>query len=298
MKLPGMTPARLKAAGILLSIMLHTLPESFAQADEWTIHASNGVQATVEDIVRQARGVELVLVGEFHDDEVGHAFKRTLLEALNEGSARRLALSLEMFEQDVQLVIDEYLAGHISESHFRASSRAWPGYEAHYRPLVEYAREHGLPVVAANVPRRYVNYVAREGIEALGTLFGQARAMLPPMPLPEVPHRYVQSFRDRTASMHGHGGPSPERMLEAQQLWDAGMALAISERLNREPDVLVMHVAGSFHVEADTGIPDMLRHYRPRTRILTVILRPAASFDIEQHGGLGDFVVITTPSVD
>jgi uncharacterized iron-regulated protein len=265
---------------------------------EWAVHSSDGSRADLEAITASAQQADVVLVGELHDDEPGHRFKRYLLEALDRGDPRRLELSLEMFEQDVQLVIDEYLAGHINRAHFLASSRPWPNYERDYHSLVEYARANGFPVIAANTPRRYVNIVARGGQEALANLFGQSRAWLPPLPLPGPSDRYRRSFFDRVAGMHGHGGPSPERMFEAQHLWDAGMAHAIAGRLARSEPALVMHVAGSFHVEDDTGIPEMLRSYRPGVRILTIVIRPAREFESAEHANLADFVVITTPSTE
>jgi uncharacterized iron-regulated protein len=264
-----------------------------AQETEWGIFEPGGHSATLDDVVRAAADVKVVLVGELHDDEAGHRFQLALLEALDRGDRRLVSLSLEMFERDVQLVVDEYLAGHISEAHFRASARPWPNYERDYRPLVEYAKAAGLPVVAANVPRRYVNLVARGGIGALDSLFGQARVMLPRLPLPEASQRYRETFMSRTSGMHGHGGPPPENMFQAQHLWDAGMAEAIVREMERDENRLVVHLAGSFHVDEDTGIPDMIRAIRPGTTMLSIVIRPATNFDADAHGTLGDFVVIT-----
>ncbi len=70
---------------------------------------------------------------------------------------------MEMFERDVQIVLDEYLKNYISESHFISSSRAWGNYKTDYRPLVEFAKQNKIDVVAANAPRRYVNMVSRLG---------------------------------------------------------------------------------------------------------------------------------------
>src|SRR3954467_8455063 len=68
---------------------------------------------------------------------------------------------MEMFERDVQIVLDEYLSDLITEQHFLASSRPWGNYKTDYRPLVELAKEKHLDVIAANAPRRYVNMVSR-----------------------------------------------------------------------------------------------------------------------------------------
>lgn len=265
---------------------------------EVAIHRGGGEPADIGSLIQSVREADVLLVGELHDDEAGHRFKRVLLEEIDRADRRQVVLSLEMFERDVQIVIDEFLADHITEAHFTASARAWPNYERDYRPMVMFAKENGLPVVAANVPRRYVNLVAREGMAALNDLFGQSRTLLPPLPLPGASDKYRAAFMERMEGMPAHGGVTPENMFEAQRLWDAGMAESIVQALDMRENALVMHVAGSFHVERDTGIPDMIRAYRPELRLVSVVVRPGEAFGEDDHLGLGDFVVITSPSVD
>ena len=87
-------------------------------------------------------------------------------EALLGGLRRRKVaptVSLEMFERDVQGVVDGYLAGSIPESQFLQESRPWPRYATDYRPLVEMAKSEGWTVVAANLPRRVASAVAKSG---------------------------------------------------------------------------------------------------------------------------------------
>ena len=108
-------------------------------------------------------------MGEQHDDAVAHFLQLQIFKAAVEkySKDRKVALSLEMFERDVQTVVDEYLKNLISETHFLASSRPWGNYKTDYRPLVELAKEKNLPVIAANAPRRYVNMVTRLGRDSL-----------------------------------------------------------------------------------------------------------------------------------
>ena len=97
------------------------------------------------------------------------------------------------------------------------------------------------------------------------------------------------------------GRPSAPRhdfskALEAQALWDAAMGHAVAAALNAHPGALVVHLAGSFHVERGTGIPERVPEYRPGTRVVTVVLQPTADvarWDKDEYNGLGDFVVLT-----
>lgn len=76
---------------------------------------------------------------------------------------RRLILSLEMFERDVQCVVDEFLSGSLPERDLVRDGRAWPNYHSDYAPLLGFAKARGLAVVAANAPRRYVSIAGRQG---------------------------------------------------------------------------------------------------------------------------------------
>src|SRR5918993_1378450 len=130
-----------------------------APAARYRAFDSAGKQVTMQEVVEAFGGADVVLVGEEHDDPTAHLLEAELLRRAHErhgagagAKGRPVALSLEMFERDVQLVVDEYLAGLISERHFLASSRPWKNYQVDYRPFVEYARAQKLPVIAANAP--------------------------------------------------------------------------------------------------------------------------------------------------
>jgi len=84
--------------------------------------------------------------------------------------------------------------------------------------------------------------------------------------------------------------------LHSQALWDAAMGHAVANALNENPGGLVIHYAGSFHIEKFTGTPERVADYRPGTRVLTVVLKPAEDidgWDDDEHENLGDFVVLT-----
>ncbi|MEM9701032.1 MAG: ChaN family lipoprotein, partial [Planctomycetota bacterium] len=186
----------------------------------YRIYLGNGEPTTLEALVRRARTVEVVFLGEYHDDPVAHQLEETILRRLAEPAspgepAPPLTLSLEMFERDVQPVVDEYLAGLITEDHFKASGRAWDRYDPDYRPLIEFAKERGLAVVAANAPRRYVNLVGRRGRTALTEVPDPALRGLPPLPYATASPAYEAKFRAIMASFRRQDDkPSAEKAEE------------------------------------------------------------------------------------
>jgi uncharacterized iron-regulated protein len=282
--------------------------------EDYRVFTGAGVVASLDDILHASLAADVVFLGETHSDRVGHALKLDVLRRLLDRSraaavaepasagARPVVLSLEMFERDVQYVLDEYLAGLIGEDHFLKSSRPWLHYATDYRPLVELARERGTPVVAANAPRRYVNRVSREGPASLFALSDQAKRALPPLPW-APPSAAYRAELDALSSPHGEPPPGHPPVTshttrfgaDAQALWDATMAWSIIQVLLRSPDALTVHVAGSFHVRNGTGIPEHLVRYRPGTRMITVLLVPAAErADLpETLEATADYVILT-----
>ncbi|NOT31100.1 MAG: ChaN family lipoprotein, partial [Planctomycetes bacterium] len=113
---------------------------------------------------------EVVFVGETHLDDTTHRVEAALLEGLLARRAGAVVLSLEMFERDVQPVLDDYLAGRIDERAFLAAARPWGNYASDYRPLIETAKAHGIPVVAANTPAALRRRLSSGGRAALAAL--------------------------------------------------------------------------------------------------------------------------------
>ena len=60
---------------------------------------------------------DLIFVGEVHDSRLAHDAELTLLSGLSERDPK-MVLALEMFERDVQDILDAYLRGEISEDKF------------------------------------------------------------------------------------------------------------------------------------------------------------------------------------
>jgi len=284
-----------------MSFSIFTSGQIAYSEEQFRVYDAKGNPATIEQIIKAIGENEAVFLGEQHDDAVGHAiqfeiFKRVVAEY---GSKRRVGLTLEMFERDVQTVLDEYLAGQISESHFMLSSRPWGNYKTDYRPLVELAKEKKLAVIAANAPRRYVNMVSRGGRDTLNGLSKTAKNWLPPLPFADPSAAYSAKFK---ALM----GPSPEaqmgidKILMSQSLWDASMAYRVAEFLKANKGSLAIHLNGAFHTESRLGTVEHLLKYRPKTKALVVTMRyedDFKTFDAAKHAGIGDFVILTDAKV-
>lgn len=276
---------------IFLRITIIGLFSVFAafQADAQQVYRADQ-PSSFDVLLDTALETDVVFLGEMHDDRAGQAFQAEFLQLIHEHTDRPVIVALEMFERDVQPVLDEYLAGIIRERDFLAASRPWGDYAEAYRPLVEYAREHNLPVIASNVPGRYAALTNLQGEDALERLSPNVLDWLAPLPVVPASDSLDHAFRSLMGGMDdSHGGHQMnlDNILAAQNLRDATMAWSLAETLLEYPDALIIHLNGAFHSNNGWGIPEHLLHYRQETRLLTVRLvneLPETSYD--------DFIVV------
>lgn len=285
------------------ALLIGAVVQGAAQGAPESVIYAGGVAVPFEQMVQNLGAADVVFVGENHDDKRAHALELQILEGLYHQNPR-LALSLEMFERDVQGVLDEYLQDDITEPQFLAASRPWNNYKEDYRPLVEFCKAHRLPVIAANAPRRYVNIVSRKGQEALLRLPRPSRAYLAPLPYPmDLPAGYNKQLDEifggdgsGQPGAHGAGGPPPALMKQAQALWDSTMADSLLRALRRYPGCKLLQMNGGMHSDAGWGIVDRLRRARPRLKILIVSIKPDPDFTAphpDKYGNAGDFLILT-----
>lgn len=250
-------------------------------------------EITLQELVTALGGADVVFFGEEHNDSAAHVLQYALLQALDE-HYDGLALSMEMFVSDDQLVLDEYLTGLITERNFRNDATLWPNYND-YRPMIEYAKTRGIAVLAANAPSRYTNRVTREGLESLKLLDKAARALLAPLPIDTLTGPYYRKFSEL---MGGHVGMSGLNIYQSQNLWDATMAYRISRLAKRKKVRKILHLNGRFHSDEKLGTVAHLRTYAPRLTVANISCFPyngPGQPDWNTFSHLGDFIILTVP---
>ena len=180
-----------------------------------------------------------------------HLAELALLRALRE-RVPALALSMEQFERDVQPVVDDYLAGRIGEATLKHDGRAWSNYDEAYRPLVEYARDHALPVIAANAPAALVRCVGQKGAAFLQTLAAEKRGWAA-AEIRTEDGPYKRKFLGLMNGDAAHGGvlsgARAESSFAAQVTRDETMADSIANFLHARPGARVVHITGAFHAD-------------------------------------------------
>lgn len=250
----------------------------------------------LDRMIRDLRGTDVIFFGEEHDDSVAHVLQLSVLQGLHQQSKRPVALSMEMFQSDVQLVLDEYINYIITETNLERDGRLWKNYKD-YRPMVEYARENGLYVLAANAPSRYTNRVTRSGLGSLNELSKEARELLAPLPIDTLTGRYHEKF---SKMMGEHEGMKGMQIYQSQNLWDATMAWRIAQLARKRPKGQILHLNGRFHSDEKLGTYNQLTGYAPKLDCVNISTFSHETFDAPQWKEwqhLGDFIIITNPLV-
>jgi uncharacterized iron-regulated protein len=269
-----------------------------------------GKEVTLQEIVAEMKQYDVLFYGEEHDDSVTHFLEMKLFELMFAEYGDNTALSLEMFDRDVQPVMDEYLQGGIREKHFNKDARVWSNY-SDYKPMVEFAKLNQLDVICANAASRYTNLAGREGQKALMALPASSKKFMAPLPYDTASGAYYQKLVDLTNHDLGTTNDTTKKMPPAammggfnlimgQSLWDATMAYSIAEYVKAHKGNKVMQVNGRFHSDEKFAIVTQLKKYSPKTNCLVISAGPDVSFpniDWAKFTYLGDFIIITDPNV-
>jgi uncharacterized iron-regulated protein len=298
-------PALLLLPALLLSSACALVPVAgtpTARADHRIFDTAAGRQISLAELGASVGGADVVFFGELHDDAVAHRLQVELLDIL---AARRFpgVLGLEMFERDVQPVIDRYLSGELSEAGFLAAARPWANYRTDYRPLVELARRRGWAVAGTNLPQPLATAVGREGLAALEALPAAVRAMAAAnldCPRDAYWDRFVEAM-STTSGSAGHSAHTAHaasevmlnRLYEAQCARDETMAETVAAAV---ADAFVFHVNGSFHTDYHLGIVPRLQQRAPGATVRVISALPVGNLSAAPSAAdlaRADYLILT-----
>ncbi len=236
---------------------------------------TTGEQLELDALCEELAQFDVVFLGEEHDNDAGHRLQLWTLARLAELRGD-LILTMEQFEADVQHELDLYMQDAISEEEFLENSRPWGNYYEHYKPLIDFAKQHDYPVIAANIPRPLARRVSRKGLADIG-----GERFAPWLVWVDEP-----AYQDDFAKMMGRDEFDKED--NGLQLWftaqcvkDEKMAESIANVLaNSAPDKpLVVHICGRFHSDKHLGTVSRLERRRPDLKVAVVSMNSADELD-------------------
>lgn len=236
----------------------------------YLLYDQKGKRTDYSNLLKTAAGADVVLFGELHNNPICHWLELQLTKDLFAERKQALVLGAEMFETDNQSAYDDYLARRITDKQLSEKARLWPNFTTDYKPVLDFARQHQIPVVATNVPRRYASLVARQGLPALDTLPAADKAFFAPLPI--AVDLTLPGYKQMLDMGGMHGGTMPnlsaENMARAQATKDATMAHFILQNL--KPGNTFFHLNGSYHSKNFEGIVWYLKQQKPNLRVVTI----------------------------
>ncbi len=212
--------------------------------------------SSLQQTVRQFDNARVVLVGETHTRYDHHLVQLEILKQLYQKSPN-IALGVEWFQQPFQQHLDAYIAGEITEKEMLRRTEyfnRWRYNYLHYRPILQFARENGIPVIALNASRELIKALADTEFDDLPD---DLKSQLPGS-YDWSDKAYEQRIRD-VFEMHPEYGGEFENFLRSQLTWDESMAERASEYLQANPDASMLVLAGSGHVMFGSGIPNRIQ---------------------------------------
>ncbi len=187
-----------------------------------------------------------------------HEIQFQILRALY-ARDRQLAIGLEMLPVTCQETLNRWSLGLLTTDEFLREVQWYVNWNfnfGYYRKILEFAKEHRLPVYALNMPREVVSKIRMQGWSALSD---EQKAFIPKAPdLTNKDHRTliktIFEAEEIPPAMKGLNLDDMfEGLYEAQSAWDEVMAAnALKGEASEGRRVLVC--AGSGHVLYNLGI--------------------------------------------
>ena len=240
-------------AGLALCASLHAATAAPEAIDPPVLAVDSAPR--LSDVLGGLADDRIVFVGETHDRYDHHLVQLETLKFLHRRYGD-VAVGVEWFQFPMQPHLDAFLAGTIDEAQMLARTgyfERWRFDYRLYRPIIRYARDNGIPIVALNAPVELTRKIGAEGIESLSAA---ERAQLPAeygMPGEAYTKRVREAFE-----MHPVEGRNFDFFLAVMQTWDETMAAQAAAYLAQHPGRRMAIFAGSGHVMYGDGIPDRL----------------------------------------
>ena len=230
---------------------------------------------------------KMVFFGELHDNPIAHWLEITLLEELYSKHKSNLICGSEMYEQDNQKAVNDYLSEKFTLKMFEDSCRLWPNQETDYQAMLDFAKASKIPWIATNIPRKYASLVYKKGLKSLDSLSTLEKSWICPLPF-AVDTSLSQYSELLNGEMH-----VGINFVYSQAIKDATMGYFISKSLKENS--IFYHINGSYHSDYFQGILWYVNHFsqipfEEMGTISTVTQENISRLDKEFYGK-ADFII-------
>ena len=223
---------------------------------------------TATQLAQRLQKYDVIFIGEFHSNHASHLLEMQLMAAMHALRPSQI-LTMEMFNRDQQSILNRYLDSEVGEAFLINEAPTWQNYAASYRPLIEYAKQNFIPVIAANASADIVRCIGRQGARYLGKLLQEERPLIARQPFTDQAE-YRQRYMDFLEEARRLTAKRKENSYLAQLTRDNTMAESINQAWSENPDAQILHLNGSFHSEHHLGTVAALKNLNSAIKIAVI----------------------------
>ncbi|MEO5343290.1 MAG: ChaN family lipoprotein [Gammaproteobacteria bacterium SHHR-1] len=245
--------------------------------------ADAGQALSFTGLIGQLLQEDVIFIGEIHSEYGHQRMQLALLEALHRRKVK-LAIGVEWIQRPFQQHLDDFIADRIDEAEMLRRTQyfsRWGHDYRHYRPIVQFAKREGLPLIALNAPSELIQAIMQGGLKGLDDFYVAQ--------LPEEYYFTNETYKQRLQRIYArHQGikGSFGNFYEVQLTWDETMAEQVTRFLENDSETTLVVLAGVGHLEYGHGIPDRVER---RTELLGKTLLPALDGELDPQ--LADFLL-------
>ena len=242
----------------------HSPPKPIETTPALQLNKSPDLQSLIPELAKN----QVVYIGEMHTRYDHHLTQLEIIRRIH-ATHPDLVIGMESFQQPFQEYLDAYVSGDLSEREMLRRTEYYARWRYDYRlyaPILRYAREHGIPVIALNIPTELSRKVSRLGLDSLDEAERDQ--------LPEDIDRTDKDYENRLKKIYSQhsGGLAKDfdNFVTAQLLWDEGMAQSIADYLHAYPGKKMVVLAGQGHLAYGSGIPKRVTRRIPVDSVIVL----------------------------
>ena len=238
----------------------------------------------LEAVVSQLDETRVIYLGEVHDNYGHHLAQLEIIKGLHKRNPG-IAIGLEMFQQPYQQHLDAFIAGSIDQQEMLRKTQWYDRWRYDYRlykPVLDFAREQGIPLVALNISAELKGRVSKVGIDGLNE---EERAAIPAQ-IDKSDKEYEARLKQVFLEHMARGNRDFQRFVEVQLLWDESMAERSARFLQEHSEKKLVVLVGGGHLMYGSGIPNRVDR---RVGVTSAIILPGDSRPVSP--GVADFMI-------
>lgn len=237
---------------------------------EFILNTKTNAMICENRLINELLNYDIIFFGEQHDDSFTHEKETSIYEQLCKQAD--YALMLEMFEIDIQKILNDYSSGKITRTKFLNESRPWSNFSSDYEPVFNIAMTNNMPIIAANVPRYIASLISKFDLSVLDTLPSEFFYKYS-----DYNDEYKKKFMKTMELIKSGDSPMAkmmdvEKFFKAQLIKDATMAYSANEFLKNNKTYKSFFICGEFHSNYHLGIVDQLKRINNELKIVTIAI--------------------------